>query len=160
MKHLYILALGGLLSFSAQAQFNQPSAAAKEDMAPRQKVTNVQTNVERETIWTNDISDCATWSFGNGSMEELNALAVPDLPSESDNSDSIVEALGEALGLPASPKRRVRPRAQQGIGRRQQARGALPQYLFMANWEIPDGMLRLWALVRSSHVDNRFACEQ
>ena len=69
MKHLYILALGGLLSFSAQAQFNQPSAAAKEDMAPRQKVTNVQTNVERETIWTNDISDCATWSFGNGSME-------------------------------------------------------------------------------------------
>ena len=69
MKHLYILALGGLLSFSAQAQFNQPSAAAKEDMAPRQKVTNVQTNVERETIWANDISDCATWSFGNGSME-------------------------------------------------------------------------------------------
>lgn len=69
MKHLYILALGGLLSFSAQAQFNQPSAAAKEDMSPRQKVTQVQTNAERVTFWTNDISDCATWSFGNGSME-------------------------------------------------------------------------------------------
>ena len=82
MKHLYILALGGLLSFSAQAQFNQPSAAAKEDMAPRQKVTNVQTNVERETIWTNDISDCATWSFGNGSMEEAQPWTDIDLNFE------------------------------------------------------------------------------
>ena len=57
MKQFYILALGGLLSFSAQAQFNQPSAAAKEDMAPRNKVTAIQQNVEREVFWTNDISD-------------------------------------------------------------------------------------------------------
>jgi len=69
MKHLYILALGGLLSFSAQAQFNQPSAAAKEDMAPRHKVTAVQQNADREVFWTNDISTCADFTFGNGSME-------------------------------------------------------------------------------------------
>ena len=69
MKQLYILALGGLLSFSAQAQFNQPSAAAKEDMAPRYKVTAVQQNADREVFWTNDISNCADFTFGNGSME-------------------------------------------------------------------------------------------
>jgi len=69
MKQLYILALGGLLSFSAQAQFNQPSAAAKEDMAPRYKVTAVQQNADREVFWTNDISTCADFTFGNGSME-------------------------------------------------------------------------------------------
>jgi len=69
MKQLYILALGGLLSFSAQAQFNQPSAAAKEDMAPRYKVTAVQQNADREVFWNNDISTCADFTFGNGSME-------------------------------------------------------------------------------------------
>ena len=69
MKQLYILALGGLLSFSAQAQFNQPSAAAKEDMAPRHKVTAVQQNADREVFWTNDIATCADFTFGNGSME-------------------------------------------------------------------------------------------
>ena len=69
MKHLYILALGGLLSFSAQAQFNQPSAAAKQDMAPRNKVTAMVPNVEREVFWTNDISDCDNWTFGNGAAE-------------------------------------------------------------------------------------------
>ncbi|MDG1674815.1 MAG: T9SS type A sorting domain-containing protein [Flavobacteriales bacterium] len=69
MKQLYILALGGLLSFSAQAQFNQPSAAAKEDMAPRYKVTAVQQNADREVFWTNDISTCTDFTFGNGSME-------------------------------------------------------------------------------------------
>ena len=69
MKQFYILALGGLLSFSAQAQFNQPSAAAKEDMAPRNKVTAIQQNVEREVFWTNDISDCGTWTFDNASAE-------------------------------------------------------------------------------------------
>ena len=69
MKQLYILALGGLLSFSAQAQFNQPSAAAKEDMAPRYKVTAVQQNADREVFWTNDISTCADFTFGNGSTE-------------------------------------------------------------------------------------------
>ena len=70
MKQLYILALGGLLSFSAQAQFNQPSAAAKEDMAPRNKVTAVQQNTDREVFWSNDVSNCADWTFGNGSAEE------------------------------------------------------------------------------------------
>ncbi len=69
MKQLYILALGGLLSFSAQAQFNQPSAAAKEDMAPRHKVTAVQPNADREVFWTNDIANCADFTFGNGSAE-------------------------------------------------------------------------------------------
>ena len=69
MKQLYILALGGLLSFSAQAQFNQPSAAAKEDMAPRYTVTAVQQNADREVFWNNDISTCADFTFGNGSME-------------------------------------------------------------------------------------------
>ena len=69
MKQLYILALGGLLSLSAQAQFNQPSAAAKEDMAPRYKVTAVQQNADREVFWNNDISTCADFTFGNGSME-------------------------------------------------------------------------------------------
>ena len=69
MKQLYILALGGLLSFSAQAQFNQPSAAAKEDMAPRYKVTAVQQNADREVFWTNDISTCADFTFGNGMAE-------------------------------------------------------------------------------------------
>ena len=68
MKQFYILALGGLLSLGAQAQYNMP-AAAKGDTSPRAKVTAVTSNVERETIWTNDASNCADWTFGNGSGE-------------------------------------------------------------------------------------------
>ena len=70
MKHLYILALGGLLSFSATAQFNQPAAAAKQDMAPKKKVTAVVPNADREVFWTDDISNCDNWTFGNGAAEE------------------------------------------------------------------------------------------
>ena len=69
MKQLYILALGGLISFSALAQFNQPAAVAKQDMAPKKKVTAVVPNVEREVFWSNDISECGDWVFDNGAAE-------------------------------------------------------------------------------------------
>ena len=81
MKQFYILALGGLLSLGAQAQYNMP-AAAKGDTSPRAKATAVTSNVERETIWTNDASNCADWTFGNGSGEAGTPWADIDISFE------------------------------------------------------------------------------
>ena len=66
MKHLYIVAIAALLGLSAQAQY-MPVSVAKGDVAPRYKTEANVLPPNRATIWTNDISDCSTWTFGNGS---------------------------------------------------------------------------------------------
>ena len=68
MKHLYTLALVALLGLSAQAQY-QSVYVAKGDVAPRYKTEANTLPANRETIWQDDISDCDTWTFGNGSAE-------------------------------------------------------------------------------------------
>lgn len=66
MKHLYIMAIAALLGLSAQAQY-MPVSVAKGDVAPRYKTEANVLPPNRATIWTDDISDCSTWTFGNGS---------------------------------------------------------------------------------------------
>ena len=44
-----------------------PVSVAKGDVAPRYKTEANVLPPNRATIWTNDISDCSTWTFGNGS---------------------------------------------------------------------------------------------
>lgn len=106
MKQFYILALGGLLSLGAQAQYNMP-AAAKGDTSPRAKVTAVTSNVERETIWINDVSVCDDWTYGNGATEtgspwfdiDINFECTTEGPSGPYNG----WAGGNAVGTPQPP---------------------------------------------------------
>ena len=66
MKHLYIAAFAALLGLSAQAQY-MPVSVAKGDVAPRYKTEANVLPPNRVEIWSDDISDCSTWTFGNGS---------------------------------------------------------------------------------------------
>ena len=68
MKHLYIVAIAALLGLSAQAQY-MPVSVAKGDVAPRYRTEANVLPPNRATIWTDDISDCSTWTFGNGAGE-------------------------------------------------------------------------------------------
>ena len=62
------------LSTVCQAQYMSPQQAPKGQESSRSmrlQALGVEAlpTASQAAIWTNDISDCATWSFGNGSME-------------------------------------------------------------------------------------------
>lgn len=71
MKQFFTLAIAGLLTLSLHAQTPVVDKATPGKMI-QQQASVVPSMANRDIIWSNDISNCADWTFGNAS-EEVNA---------------------------------------------------------------------------------------
>ena len=71
MKQFFTLAIAGLLTLSLHAQTPVVDKATPGKMI-QQQASAVPSMANRDLIWSNDISDCADWVFGNAS-DEVNA---------------------------------------------------------------------------------------
>ena len=67
MKHFFTLALASFLSLSMIAQTPTDKAIPGKLVHPTQAMAPEMES--RDIIWTNDISNCADWTFGNGADE-------------------------------------------------------------------------------------------
>ncbi|MGB1074932.1 MAG: T9SS type A sorting domain-containing protein [Flavobacteriales bacterium] len=80
MKHIYVTLLAVLIGSTVGAQGLLPAMKTKEAQLRRVEAanTNAQAPAERETIWTNDFSNCDDWSiddaFSNGYTEYVEGL--------------------------------------------------------------------------------------
>ena len=71
MKQFFTLAIAGLLALSLHAQTPVVDKATPGKMI-QQQASAVPSMANRDLIWSNDISNCADWTFGNAS-DEVNA---------------------------------------------------------------------------------------
>ena len=71
MKQFFTLAIAGLLTLSLHSQTPVVDKATPGKMI-QQQASVVPSMANRDIIWSNDISNCADWTFGNAS-EEVNA---------------------------------------------------------------------------------------
>ena len=68
MKQFFTLAIAGLLTLSLHAQAPVVDKATPGKMI-QQQASVVHSMANRDIIWSNDISNCADWTFGNASDE-------------------------------------------------------------------------------------------
>ena len=64
MKQFFTFAIAGLLTFSLHAQTPVVDKATPGKMI-QQQASAVPSMANRDIIWSNDISNCADWTFGN-----------------------------------------------------------------------------------------------
>ena len=80
MKHFFTLALASFLSLSMIAQTPTDKAVPGKLVHPTQAMAPEMES--RDVFWTNDISNCADWTFGNGADEIGSPWAGIDLNFE------------------------------------------------------------------------------
>ena len=68
MKQFFTLAIAGLLTLSLHAQTPIVDKATPGKMI-QQQASAVPSMANRDIIWSNDISNCADWTFGNAADE-------------------------------------------------------------------------------------------
>lgn len=72
MNKLYLLAIAAVAGLSAGAQLKySPSSMGKQPMRGEPTVSTPQLPSDRETIWTNDFSDCNDWALYNAADEGI-----------------------------------------------------------------------------------------
>ncbi|MDA0940298.1 MAG: T9SS type A sorting domain-containing protein [Bacteroidetes bacterium] len=72
MKQFYMLALGGLVSFTVSAQKACAPANVARTQLNESKTSTPVLDGERVTIWENSISDCSEWMMGNANEPGAN----------------------------------------------------------------------------------------